>query len=66
MIWQTDPEMLDWLLNLEPMHAGDFLQSVALGAMRADPLNYAILRPALLELTAKYPQYALPREEKEK
>ncbi|MGH7936663.1 MAG: hypothetical protein ACREF8_06610, partial [Chthoniobacterales bacterium] len=57
MIWQEDSDLMDWLLGIRPKNAGDFLQSVAMAAMRADAQNYMILRPALLELKAKYPKY---------
>lgn len=62
----TDNELNKWLLtvccNGDPERsvapAGDFLKSLANAAFRADPLNYAILRPALLAMKVKYPEYA--------
>ncbi|MGH9685270.1 MAG: hypothetical protein ACRD4S_16870 [Candidatus Acidiferrales bacterium] len=63
MIWQTDEEMMNWLLNLWPMNAGDFLQSIAEAAMRADHENYEMIRPLLLQLKSKYPKYDVPRPE---
>jgi hypothetical protein len=59
----TDSELNGWLLtvvNGDPARgvapAGDFLRTLAQAALRADPSNYALLRPALLELRAKYPR----------
>jgi hypothetical protein len=60
MIWQEDRELMDWLSNIEPMGAGSFLKSLAETAMRADEENYPILRPALLAMKEKYPEYARP------
>lgn len=61
MIAQEDRELLPWLLgivNHRPTRAGDFLKAVADAALRADFENYAILRPALLELQKKYSWYS--------
>jgi hypothetical protein len=61
----TDDELNGWLLmilngdrerGIAP--AGDFLKSLAQAALRADMFNYEILRPALLQLKSKYPEYA--------
>ncbi len=60
MIWQEDEELIDWLLNLEPMNAGSFLRAIGEAAMRADSQNYPVMRPLLLELKKKYPDYAKP------
>lgn len=57
MTAQQDPELRNWLINIENMRAGDFLRTLALAAQMADYANYAILRPALLELKDKYPEY---------
>lgn len=60
----TDDELYGWLnaliggnpaRNIAP--AGDFLKTLAETAFRADMFNYEILRPALLSLKAKYPEY---------
>ena len=66
---QSDDVLLPWLLGIvHPQSgAGSFLKSLADAALRADWENYPILRPALLELRAKYPKYAegfpaLPKE----
>ena len=61
MIAQEDTALLDWLLGIargRPNASGDFLRSLADAALRADTENYPILRPALLELQKKYPQYS--------
>lgn len=61
----SDNELVDWLFTvvngdtergIKP--AGDFLKSLASAALRADPSNYAILRPALLIMKNKYSEYA--------
>lgn len=60
MIAQEDEELLNWLLGImheRPNRSGGFLRSLADTAMRADAQNYPILRPALLEIQKKYPQY---------
>jgi len=60
MIVQTDPALISWVLGIangKPTRSGDFLRALADAALRADALNYEILRPALLQLKEKYPQY---------
>jgi hypothetical protein len=52
----NDRELYPWL-NGAHTKAGDFLKAIAEAAFRADESNYAILRPALLQLKAKYPKY---------
>jgi hypothetical protein len=47
----------DWLLNAANF-AGDFLKSIAWAGLRADGDNYPVLRPALLFMKSKYPEYA--------
>jgi hypothetical protein len=54
---QADPELYDWLLNAANF-AGDFLKSIAWAGLRADADNYPVLRPALLVMKFKYPEYA--------
>ena len=61
----SDPELNPWLLNVingnHELHvapAGDFLKGIATAALRADPDNYAIMRPMLLEMKLKYPVWA--------
>lgn len=65
MIAHTDPVVLPWLLGIvhhQPYKPGDFLISLADAALRADHENYPILRPALVHLKEKYPQYSLRSE----
>lgn len=60
MYREMDAELYPWLMGIvcgQPAVAGSFLRSVAETAVRADTENYAILRPALLSLKAKYPGY---------
>ena len=57
MIAQSDdPELLEWLSKAY-MEGGTFILSLARAALTADHENYPILRPVLLEMRAKYPQY---------
>jgi hypothetical protein len=63
MILQNDPELVDWVFNLDLMHAGDFLRSIGSAAQRADVANYSLMRPLLRELKKKYPQYDPPLPE---
>lgn len=66
MIAQQDNKLLDWLLGIvrkRPNRSGSFLQSLADTAMRADAQNYPILRPALLEIQKKYPQYSYQKKD---
>jgi hypothetical protein len=60
MIAQEDTELLNWLLGIYnhiPTQPSAFLEAVGDAALRADWENYEILRPALLELKKKYPDY---------
>lgn len=64
----TDEKLYRWMANIWDVHAGaevwtagSFLMDVTRAALYADDDNYAILRPALLKLAAKYPQY-YPKE----
>lgn len=56
---QEDSELFDWLTGVchPTMGAGDFLRHLAEASLRADWENYPILRPALLKIAAKYPEY---------
>jgi hypothetical protein len=56
LIAQDDPELCPWLLGC-CYRAGDFLRNVASAGLRADNQNYSLLRPVLLQLKAKYPEY---------
>ena len=53
----ADPELTGWLLNVVNSNAGDFLRDLAKAALRADHENYPLLRPALLEISKRYPKY---------
>lgn len=60
MTAHEDHELLPWLLGIvngKPVPSGDFLRSLADAALRADFLNYEVLRPALVEFRARYPKY---------
>ncbi|HXM32267.1 MAG TPA: hypothetical protein VN921_01345 [Chthoniobacterales bacterium] len=60
IIAHEDTELLDWLLgiaNNKPVRPGDFLRSLAEVALRADHENYPLMRPFLLEMKKKYPEY---------
>lgn len=63
MIAQEDSELRDWLwgiTNRKPSAPGDFLKSLADAALRADWENYPLMRPMLLQIKAKYPEYCDP------
>ena len=63
MIAHEDPELLPWLMGImngRPTRAGDFLRSLAGAALRADFQNYREIRPALLNIRDRYPQYDDP------
>lgn len=62
MIGNDDPELSTWLMTAAGHTArpsgGGFVRTIAEAGLKADRDNYRILRPALLQLKAKYPQYA--------
>lgn len=60
LILQNDPELMDWVFNLERLHCGSFLRSIGLAAQMADSSNYAAMRPLLLSLKEKYLDYQAP------
>jgi hypothetical protein len=51
-----DPELFEWLNNAS-QRGGTFISSLANMALHADWENYPILRPLLLQMRAKYPEY---------
>jgi hypothetical protein len=59
MTIQSYPDELDYVnARLHPLSQTDdhsFLGTFCQAALRADELNYEIIRPALLELMKKYP-----------
>jgi len=60
MIAHQDPKLLPWLLGIVngcPNPSGDFLRALAEAALRADAENYVTLRPALLDIRTRYPEY---------
>jgi len=56
-----DRELLEWLANAY-QRGGGFISSLASAALRADPENYALMRPLVLRMREKYPIYE-PSEE---
>ena len=67
MALMQDEELHNWLLGIahgHPTQAGSFLRALADASFRADDTNYAILRPALLEIQAKYPEYKFDAQRK--
>ena len=57
MIANQDEEMFYWL-DAVRVRGGSFLSNLAITAFAADWVNYAILRPVLLEMKKKYPEYS--------
>jgi hypothetical protein len=51
-----DPEILEWLNNAS-LKAASFLSSLAFAALLADWENYPIIRPVVIAMRDKYPQY---------
>lgn len=51
-----DPELLEWLAGADK-RGGDFVQSVAHAALVADHENYPLIRPLILQMRVKYPEY---------
>jgi hypothetical protein len=51
-----DPELLEWLSKAHT-EGGHFVRGVAMAALFADHENYPLIRPMILELRKKYPQY---------
>jgi hypothetical protein len=57
VIAQTDDrEMLEWIVNAS-QKGGGFLSKLAAAALSADFENYPILRPVIVVMRAKYPEY---------
>lgn len=51
-----DPELLEWLAKAS-QDGGGFVGSVARAGLVADFENYPLIRPLLMTLRRKYPQY---------
>ncbi len=57
---EVDHELWPWVFGVlhdEPTRSGDFLRSFCEALQRADPDNYALLRPVAIALRDKYPKY---------
>jgi hypothetical protein len=55
MIIQDDPVMLNYVNAKLQENVGSFLSSFFDACLRADGENYQIIRPALVQLSEKYP-----------
>lgn len=51
-----DPELLEWLAQASEK-GGGFVSSLARAGLVADFENYPILRPVLIAMRSKYPDY---------
>lgn len=51
-----DRELLEWLSNAQ-LRGGAFITAIATAGLCADCENYALFRPLLLAMRAKYPAY---------
>jgi hypothetical protein len=51
-----DPELLEWLGNAQA-RAGGFVSNLAYAGLVADHDNYPLIRPLLVQMRQKYPQY---------
>lgn len=51
-----DPELLEWLAKADK-DGGGFIHNLAHAGLVADPENYPVLRPVLIEMRKKYPAY---------
>jgi hypothetical protein len=51
-----DPAIFQWLTNAH-QHGGGFVSSLASAALRADRDNYQLIRPLVLRMQEKYPEY---------
>jgi hypothetical protein len=51
-----DPELLEWLAAAD-RDGGGFVHNLAHAALVADPENYPLIRPLLIEMRKKYPAY---------
>jgi hypothetical protein len=49
-----DSELSDWVLALGEERSGRFLCALAEAVMKADPEEYSVIRPALVNLKRKY------------
>jgi hypothetical protein len=51
-----DTALFDWLINASRF-GGSFIRALADAGIRADDINYEIIRPVLLVMKEKYPHY---------
>lgn len=58
-----DPELLEWLTNAM-QSGGSFVSNVAHAGLVADDDNWALIRPLLVTLRAKYSRYEPSNEVK--
>lgn len=59
-MFETDHEIQGWvygILHGEPEPPGDFLKHFAQAIVRADPLNYVMLKPAIEIIMSRFPKY---------
>ena len=57
---EDEEEVRRWIYGVthgEPSHPGGFLEAFCVTVRRANDANYILLRPAILALKAKFPQY---------
>ena len=57
---EDEEEVRRWIYGVqhgEPSQPGGFLEAFAIACRRADNTNYALLRPAIIALKAKFPKY---------
>jgi len=59
-----DPELLEWLAKAN-QDGGGFISSVARAGLVADHENYPLIRPLLVVMRKKYPQYEPSEQIKE-
>jgi hypothetical protein len=50
-----DRELSEWVMALGGECSGHFLCALAEAVMKADPEDYSVIRPALMNLKRKYP-----------
>lgn len=54
---EPDKSVITWVFNASE-RGGSFIKHLALAAVYADAQNYVILRPVILRMKEKYPNYA--------
>ena len=60
LIAQTDNEgLFRWIQNAQ-MNGGGFITAIATAALLADTYNYPLLRPSLIAIRGRYPDYEAP------